>query len=132
MTIDELPIEWLFVIVCLGWAAYLIVIAEEWKRNRRHDRDARRARRRVCAECAEHGRPDHKEEREEEEAGAEHPTEEAEERCVIHGRIVQRASDVYIHECGYYHPGEACPFATPVPSSWRMHSVTERLDRWED
>ena len=111
MSIDELPIEVLFVLVCLGWAAYLIVIAEEWKRNRRHDRDARRAAHRVRSERAEHGRSDHEEERHEEDGSTEEPAEEAEERCVIHARSVHRA-----------------PLAMPPG----IPSIVERLDRWKD
>lgn len=106
MTLDELPIGVLFVLVCLGWAAYFVVIAEEWKRNRRHDRDARRAARRMRAERAEHGRPDHEEESQQEDGRSEQPTEEAEEGCVIHARSVSLP------------PG--------IPS------VVERLDRWRD
>lgn len=43
---------------------------------------------------------------------------------------VYTASDTHIHTCGYYHPGAACPAASAP--AWRMPSIVERLDRWED
>lgn len=114
VTLDELPTEVLFVLVCLGWAGYLGLITVEWQRNRRHDRDARRARRRVRAKRAEHGRPDHDEQGAEQQGRTEQPTEEAEERCIVHARSVRETVE----------NRHAMPPGIP--------SIVERLDRWRD